>query len=77
MSLMPQFTTLLGRGDFQRHNAYKVTRTAGDNAIKDTILVVLPDYDKSTREKKEGKMLDCDQVGLVSMTLSSSFSGNK
>ena len=50
----------------------RVPRTAGENVIEQAILSVMPDYDKSTREKKEGKLLECD-ILPAGMILSSSF----
>ena len=47
------------------HN--KVPRRAGENAIMQTILVIMPDYDKSNREKKSGKLLDCEMKAFISM----------
>jgi hypothetical protein len=48
-------------------------RLAGENAIVQTILIVMPDYDKSTREAKKGTILDRDLRAWSDWTLPSDF----
>lgn len=73
------YTTGRGKDDKLMQKFYpdehkdKVPRKAGENAIMETILVVMPDYDKSNREEKSGNFLDSDRMAFTSMTLSSSF----
>lgn len=50
-----------------------VPRLAGENAIVQTIQIVMPDYDKSTREAKKGTILDRDLRAARDWTLPSDF----
>lgn len=40
---------------------YTEVRKKGENAILQTILITMPQYDPSTRPKKEGKLLDIER----------------
>ena len=50
---------------------YKVPRKAGENAIETTIKVVMPAYNRATREKKKGKPLDCEVACWSSFVMTS------
>ena len=52
---------------------WDVPRLAGENAIVQTIRMVMPEYDKLTREAKKGTILDCDLRAARDWTLSSEF----
>ena len=48
---------------------YGVNRHEDENVIQSTIRLIMPDYNKENRSKKQGKPLNCDLLGWSNMII--------